>query len=55
MALRQQRAGTGYVAPMVCDLIRAKLQECRADMHRAIETIAEKTDTIADMGMAGEF
>ena len=52
-ALRQQRAQG--VAPMVCDLIRAKLAECRADMHSAIETIAEKTDAIADMGMAGEF
>ena len=52
-ALRQQRAQG--VAPMVCDLIRAKLAECRADMHRAIETIAEKTDAIADTGMAGEF
>lgn len=55
MALRQQRAGTGYVAPMVCDLIRAKLDECRDDMRRAIKTIAEKTDEIADLEMQGEF
>lgn len=52
-ALRQQRAQG--VAPMVCDLLRAKMQECRNDMQRAIETIREKTDAIAALDMQGEF
>lgn len=40
---------------MVCDLLRAKMQECRNDMQRAIETIREKTDAIAALDMQGEF
>lgn len=36
-------------------ILRDKVRECRDDMRRAIETIAEKTDEIADLDMQGEF
>jgi hypothetical protein len=52
-ALRQQRAQG--VAPMVCDLLRTKMQECRDEMRAAIESISEHTDRIESLGMQGEF
>lgn len=52
-ALRQQRA-LG-VAPMVCDMLRAKVQECRKEMRESLETIAKKTNAIASLDMQGEF
>lgn len=52
-ALREQRA-LG-VAPMVCQMLQARVTQARDDMHDAIKAIEAATDAIADLDMQGAF
>lgn len=53
-ALREQRA-QGSIVPALCDVLRAKVAECRETMREALETIAKHSDRIEELGMKGEF
>lgn len=53
-ALRAQRA-EGAIVPALCDVLRAKVAECRERMRDALTTIRAKVEKIEELGMAGEF
>lgn len=53
-ALRAQREA-GAVVPALCDVLRDVVTQCRQDMRDALGVVQARTQTIAGLGMAGEF
>lgn len=53
-ALREQREA-GAIVPALCEVLRAKVEECRETMREALGRIARHGEAIEELGMAGEF
>ena len=50
-ALREQ----GHIVPSLCTILRERIAEHHAAMRDAIASIAQESEKIAELGMAGEF
>lgn len=53
-AIREQRK-IGGIAPTMCKILQDTIATARDEMRHALETIADKTAEIENLGMQGEF